>query len=247
MGQDLELSHHTFKNIHTIFSSFPPHLKAWVGRAEEESDGPSVASLVAQVLEGCPLPKLVALIAQNDAASGHLIAAAHLIATLPAHHDALLSAGLPRALIAAASPKVPPPPAGALPTDSVRATAFKVLGMLLRGPASKEAADAVVAADGLEALVASLSEGGEVGESAARCLLALTEGGATHHPAVVAAGAVPPLVAAVKSGEEAGSGWAAAAAAAARTLLNLMATQAAAEREAAAAGFDAAALRAMLI
>ena len=224
-------------------SPLPPHtlhlppLKAWFRALGKEGDLTTATALVAQVVEGCPPPKLVALIARNNEASRQLIAAAHLIATVPSNQGALLAAGLPAALIALIASEAPPSQRPAR-THPVSHNALLLLLTLLRGRGASATTDVVIAAGGVLALAAALPAGGKAGDNAAQCLLSLTKL-APHRAAEIAAGAVPALLAAVKSGEEGGGGKAAAA----HALFILMADQAVVEAEVIAAGLDVAALR----
>ena len=186
-------------------------------------------------MEGCPPSEILALIVRNDEAWRHLIAV--LSVTLPGHHEAHLTAGLPRVLIAAseAAARAAPPEAGGAPPELAGATA-ELLSQLVCGPFAAGAADAIaVAPGGIDFLVRLLSKGKATGVvSVALCLRAITGGGPTHHSAVIAAGAVPPLLR--NFGESSGN--------AARALADLMATsRVAVEAEGLAAGFDAAWLR----
>ena len=206
----------------------------------EEGDIPTATALVGQVMEGCPLPELMALITQNDEASAHLIGAANLVAGVTANQGALLAVGLPATLIALIASEAPPSQRPAL-THPVSGQALALLHTLLRGQHASATAGVVIAAGGVGALVAALHAGEPVGNNAACCLLAVTEGAPNLHSAIAAAGAVPALFEAVRRGEEEEeeSGKAAAAA---RTLLLLTTTQAAVMKEVKASCFNVAAL-----
>ena len=203
----------------------------------EEGNGPAIAELVAQVVEGCPLLELVALIAKNNEASEPLIAVAHRIATVPASRGALLAAGLPATLIALIASEAPPSQRPAL-NHPATPRALALLREILRGPEAAGTAGVVIAAGGVAALAATMPAGGAGGANAAECLLEITKLDA-HGASAVAAGAVPALLEAVKGGAEHENGRAAAAA---RTLLLLRGTRASVEAEVLAAGLDVAAL-----
>ena len=185
-------------------------------------------SLAAQIAEGCNASCLVNVLDAgklSEKTSAHLVALLTTFASVEAHslHASLLGAGLPRALIAAATRgavpgKLAPPliTRPDLPFNGAADSALFILSSLLEGPVAVEAAEAVVAADGLKLLVTAMPLGGQLAESSARCLLSITRRTGPHRPAVVAARAVPALLKALemKTGV--------AAAFAAKALLNLV-------------------------
>ena len=190
---------------------------------------------MAQIAEGCPPPELVALIARNNEASLHMIAAAHLVATVPANQGALLDAGLLDALIPLIASEAPLPPQRPALIHPLSGRALALLLELLGGPDAAETAAGIVAACGVKALVALLPVEGVVGGGAAKCLLFVTKF-ALHLAVEIADGALPALMEAVQDGGGKGTD-------AARTLLHLTTTQVAVEAEVIAAGLDVAALR----
>ena len=218
-----------------------PRPKGWCEALFREDDVPAHTELVAQVVEGCPPPKLVALVARNNEASAHLIVAALLVAGITANQGALLAAGLPATLIALIASEAPPLQRPAL-TYPVLPQALALLRKLLSGPDASGTADVVIAAGGVEALAAALGAGGPVSTNAAECLLAITKL-APHRAAEIAVGAVPALLEAVNSGEEGSGGKAAAE----HALSILMVGQAAVVTAVNAAGLNVAALKGLVL
>ena len=174
-------------------------MQAWVNKAREEKDGPAIAALLGQLVEGCPPPELVALIARNDAASGHLIAIADLIAAIPNHHASLLAAGLIKALLVSLA-SADDSPAVVETCLSVHRHASSILANLTQheGPVSAQAVLAVTAAAGLAPLVATLSRGGAAGGAASHCLSSIASASTSHHAPLYEAGILSALPGAVK-------------------------------------------------
>ena len=201
------------------------------------------ASVVDQLLEGCPLTRLMAAIGK----ASFPILLLKLIADAPGLHKALIGAGLLQYLVASltnggsASLLNGASTSRGLPTRI--AAAFFSLPKLLRGPEAAATADAVISGGGLAAIVAALGREDDPGMdhgSVVDVALALFWMGEAKRVALVAAGAVPRLLEVLLGGGKEGPGSAKQAVACA--LLNLMKESASVAAEAAAAGFDAARL-----
>ena len=102
------------------------------------------------------------------------------VVDVPAHCKALVAAGMPHALVAVAAFEPHPSPNVSLAYSAHSAVLTLLLG-LLTGPFAKETTDAV-AASGLQALFDLVTEGGDLGERAAECVLAIQRRLGLHPP-----------------------------------------------------------------
>ena len=210
-------------------------------RASDVNDDAFTALFVDQVLEGCPPPRLVALLGQPHPGpvAANLPALVGLISGSMRLHGALVSAGLPRALVAGLLPGQ----GGAPPLlHEAAGDALTTLARLLCGLETVRAARDVVAAGGIGVLVAALPSAGDAGDGAAGSLMGITRQG-EHRAAIMAAGAVPPLMSALAGA----TGQTRRVACAARALLNLASSDASVAAAAAAAGLSAARLEGLAL
>lgn len=216
-----------------------------------------------KILETCSPSCLLALLPVGNAATSktnnlfpfNILALLDNIARTSGHHRALLSAGLPRKLVAALQSR---DERSVRFFDAVYDGGFTAPGYavplwakLLRGPHAAEAADALVASGALGLLVDALHKGKAVCESAAKCLHAISNIAAALRADIVNSGAVSALIVALHEEgirtdtDSENSGPSLRAKSAAATLLLLAPEHESVEAAVAAAGFTTRQLQAI--